>query len=135
MINIGLIGAAAPAQAQPVVTHTSAGKIERELYLVPAGIGDSSCRNGTLQYGISLAALPNVARSMDFRTTVPGRGVIAFDDLYFDQYDSKAWYSACVSKGGYKVIAASKRLKVTGKDVATGRSVKPRNVKVYVTEC
>jgi hypothetical protein len=178
-INIGLVGAAAPAQAHPIVAHSAAAdayvatkesvaqktarrmatsylkysafsrsgltspggtaahasKIERELYLVPAGIGDSSCKNGTLQYGISLDALPNVARSILFKTTVPRRGIITFDDVDVDQYASKAWYSACVSRGGYKVIAASKRLKVTGKDVATGRKVAPRNVKVYVTDC
>lgn len=40
-----------------------------------------------------------------------------------------------MSKGGYKVIAKSKRLKVIGKDLETGRKVTPRNVKVYVTEC
>ena len=67
--------------------------------------------------------------------TVPGRGKIAFDDVDVDQDASKAWYSACVSKGGYKVIAKSKRLKVTGKDLENGRKVTPRNVKVYVTEC
>lgn len=154
LLTSGLVGATAPAQAHPIVAEDAhaattesvaqgtvsrdaahASRIERELYLVPAGIGDSPCRNGTLQYGISLDALPNVARSMEFRTTVPRRGVITFDDLYVDQYNGKAWYSACVSKRGYKVIAGARRLKVTGKDVATGRKVTARKVKVYVTEC
>ena len=147
-IAIGLVGAAAPAQAHSISaaahgtdkagtggTAAHAAKIERELDLVPAGIGDSTCKNGTLQYGISLDALPNVARSMDFRVTVPGRGKIAFDGLDVDQDGGKAWYSACVSKGGYRVIAKSKRLTVTGNDIETGRKVTPRSVKVYVTDC
>ena len=72
---------------------------------------------------------------MLFRTTVPGRGVITFDDLDVDHDAGKAWYSACVSQRGFKVIAASKRLKVTGVDVATGRKVTPRSVKVYLVDC
>ena len=136
VMTIGLVGAAAPAQAGPTdAGDVRASGIKRELYLVPAGIGDSTCRNGTLQYGISLDALPNVARSMDFRATVPGRGIITFDDLDVDHEAGTAWYSACVSRRGYKVIAGSQRLRVTGRDVATGRKVTPRNVKVYVTEC
>ncbi|WP_305788963.1 hypothetical protein [Symbioplanes lichenis] len=66
LINVALVGAAAPAHAHPsasrpaagttqesaaqesarrtAVTAAHASKIVRELYLVPAGIGDSSCR-------------------------------------------------------------------------------------------
>ena len=112
-----------------------AAAIERRLYLTPPGIGDSPCKNGTLSYSISLAALPNVARSMEFSVAVPGRGTVTFDDLDVDHDAGKAWYSACVSKAGYKIIARSKRLKVTGKDYETGRKVTPRNVKVYISEC
>ncbi|GAA1643342.1 hypothetical protein [Actinoplanes couchii] len=134
LISAGLVGTATPAQAAgDTASHTR--KIERGLYLVPAGIGDSTCKNGTFEYNISLAALPNVARSMVFKVTIPGRGVVTFDDLYVDHDRGTAWYSACVSKAGYRVIEASQRLKVTGKDFETGRKVTPRNVKVYVTDC
>src|SRR5690242_2846318 len=148
--SVGLVGAAAPAQAHLAAQATAASStktikggaaevraatIKRELYLTPPNIGDSACKNGTLGYSISLAALPNVARSMEFKVVVPGRGTITFDDLEVYHDDGIAWYSACVSKAGYKVIARSKRLKVTGKDYETGLKVKPRNVRVYIGEC
>lgn len=72
---------------------------------------------------------------MEFAVAVPGRGTVTFDDLEVYHEAGIAWYSACVSKAGYKVIARSKRLKVTGKDYETGRKVTPRSVKVYIGEC
>ncbi|MGK5682402.1 hypothetical protein [Actinoplanes sp. URMC 104] len=148
--SVGFVGAAVPAQAQSAApapaasgtgtvhggdTEVRAAAIARELILTPRGIGDSPCKNGTLSYVISLAALPNVARSMVFTVAVPGRGTVTFDDLEVNHDGGEAWYSACVSKAGYKVIARSKRLKVTGKDYETGRKVTPRTVRVNVAEC
>ncbi|MEU4162961.1 hypothetical protein [Actinoplanes sp. NPDC026670] len=150
VVGAGFVGAAAPAQAQFDTRATAASDtstikrgaaevrpaaIERELYLTPPDIGDSRCKNGTLGYFISLAALPNVARSMIFKVAVPGRGTVTFDDLEVHHDAGKAWYSACVSKTRYKVIARSKRLKVTGSDYETGRKVTPRMVKVYLGDC
>jgi hypothetical protein len=151
--STGTLGAAVPAQAGPAghvmttganivkggTAEAQAAAIVRELYLTPPGIGDSTCRNGTLSYRISYEALPNVARSMVFKVTVPGRGIVTFDDFTKGSDEANdgdnVWYSACVSKPGYKVIARSKRLKVTGYDYETGRKVTPRKVKVYATEC
>ncbi len=72
---------------------------------------------------------------MVFKVAVPGRGTVTFDDLEVYHEAGIAFYSACVSKAGYRVTSRSKRLKVTGKDYETGRKVTPRNVKVYIGEC